>query len=127
MLEDPKFTLKILQHIASNEVGFPANLSLDDLHKILPEENFDTLKYHVLIARQCGLLMCDYSEISTLSHGVLYDIGPISGLTAKGGQYVTDADSKLWKRAWEKIEEAGLDITTGRLVQVLSKLISETL
>ena len=127
MKEDPKFTLQILEYIAGDDIGFPANLSLHDLHGVFPKEDWDRLSYHVLCAYQCDLLLGEYSKTETLDEGTQYHIGDIAGLTPKGCQYVAESNSKFLEKAKKKIVDAGLEVTTGRLVEAMNTLISSAL
>ena len=123
MIEDPKLTLRILQYFARDDVGYPANMTVQrHLRKEFPEVRVDKLQYHVVCAFENDLLQGDY-ERNVMFEGVSLNTGYIDGLTARGGDYVRDAGTKFWQDAWDKIEEAGIVVTTGLLVDVVAKLV----
>ena len=67
-------------------LGFPANVVVDDhLNKEFEDVPLDYIQYHVICAIDCELLMAEYKTIPLLGNGPLYKIGPISGLSSKGG------------------------------------------
>lgn len=127
MIEDPDLTRRILGYFARPDVGFPADKTVQDhLVKIFPEVDEPCLVYHVMCASQQDLLMATWSKAETID-GIIYTIGFISGLTAKGGNYVRDARSKFWQKAIDKIKGEGLEVTTDRLCDLIPNLISAAL
>ena len=127
MIEDPKLTLRILQYIASDEISYPANVAVhDQLAKKFDEVDLPTLEYHVACAYRNDLLSGHYEE-QQLFEGIITNFGYISGLTPKGGDYVRDAELTIWQDAWARIEQAGLMVTTDRLVEVVGNMAAEAL
>ena len=126
MIEDPDLTRRILEYFAGADVGFPADKTVQDLVDIFPEADKPCLDYHVMCASQQDLLEATWSKTETLD-GITYTISFISGLTAKGGNYVRDARSKFWQKAIDQIKDAGLEVTTDRLCGLIPNLISSAL
>ena len=126
MIEDPELTRRILEYFASDEVKFPANKRVEELAEAFPEVDFSRLKYHVRCAGENGLLIVNIREQSTFS-SVHVIFGFISGLTAKGGDYVRGSRSKFWNEAKKKIINKGLEVTTSNLAETMFKLISTSL
>ena len=126
MIEDPDLTRRILEYFAWDDVGFPADKTVQDLVDMFPEADEPCLVYHVMCASQQDLLLATWSKAETLD-GITYTIGFISGLSAKGGNCVRDARSKFWQKAIDKIKDAGLEVTTDRLCGLIPNLISSAL
>jgi len=127
MIEDPNFTRQILEYFAQNNVKFPANKTVgDDLTREFPDHELSHLKYHVMCAKENELLIVNIWE-AQIRDGTEFVFGSISGLTAKGGEYVRGSRSKYWDKAKEMILSKGLELTTGNLLQAMSNLIPATL
>ena len=126
MIEDPKLTREILEYFAQDNVGFPADKTIEDLKEAFPGDEPSRLEYHVVCALENGLLMGEFSQTKTYSR-VFFTVGFISGLTSKGGDYVRESRSKFWKDAWKKIQDQGIEVTTTRMLEVLPKIISAAL
>lgn len=126
MIEDPNFTRDILEFFARDEISFPANIQVEDLQREFPDKDLPVIEYHVMCALDSELLMGDYSETRTFD-GVIVMIGYINGLTPRGGDYVRDSRTEFWERAWKRIRDSGLAVTTDRLIQVLAKLAEAAL
>ena len=127
MIEDPNLTRQILEYFAQDDVKFPANKSVkDDLTREFPDHELSHLEYHVMCAKKNGFLIVDIREVQ-IRDGTEFVFGSISGLTAKGGEYVRGSRSKYWDEAKEKVFSKGLDLTTGNVFQAMSNLISAAL
>lgn len=127
MIEDPKLTLDILKYLARDDIGYPANVSVHvDLAREFPDEDMDRLEYHVACAFENDLLMGSYDR-DVMMDGVIVNIGYIDGLSPRGGNYVRDAETKFWGKAWSKIEDVGVRVTTERLIEMVASLTSEAL
>ena len=127
MIEDPKLTRGILEFFASDSIGFPANVMVQrELAEAYPHHDLSILKYHVICAFNNDLLMGSVDRQEMID-GVLVNIGYIDGLTAKGGDYVRDSKTEFWGKAWEKIADAGLSVTTDRLLEMITLLSSKAL
>lgn len=126
MIENVDLTLKILEHFARDDVGYPANLTVEHLKKEFPDEGWDRITYHVRCAEECGLLEAQINEKHTFD-GAIVNVGYISGLTASGGEYVRNARSKFRDEAKNEIIKSGLEVTTSLLAQVMGGLIARAL
>ncbi len=127
MIEDPKLPRDILECFAQDDVGFPADVMVQrELAKAFPDHDLPTLQYHVMCAFEGGLLMGTF-EREQLADGTQIRIGHIDGLTAKGGNYVRDSRTTLWGKAADKIRDAGLNVTTARLIDAIDFLASKAL
>ena len=127
MIEDPKLTRRILEYFAQDDVPFPANATVaDDLTSAFPDEKLSRLEYHVMCAEENELLIVNTRENSMMD-GTEFVFGFISGLTAKGGEYVRGSRSKYWDEAYKQISNKGIEVTTKLLIQVMSKLMSSSL
>ena len=103
MIEDPKLTRQILEYLAQDDVPYPANKTVeDDLTIALPGEELSRLEYHVVCAKENGLLTVDIRE-NPMMDGPEFILGFISGLTPKGGEYVRGSRSKYWDEAYKQI------------------------
>ena len=128
MIENPEFTRQILEYFASSDVGFPANVQVQDLaerfqDKISPDVNdLEYVSHHVICACQNDLLTAAWKRQEMLD-GVVHTVGYIDGLTAKGGDYVRNSKSKYWQKAIDRIRDAGLTVTTSKICEVMPKLI----
>ena len=128
MLEDPKITRDILEYFARDDVGFPANVMIQrELADAFPQQDLSVLRYHVLCALKSDLLMVASYDVQDRHDGVDIRFGHVIGLTAKGGNYVRDARTTFWDKAAAKIREAGLKVTTDRLVEVIADLTGKAL
>ena len=128
MLEDPKITRDILEYFARDDVGFPANVMVQrELAGAFPENDLSVLQYHVLCALKSDLLMVASYDVQDRHDGVDIRFGHVIGLTAKGGNYVRDARTTFWDKAATKIGDAGLNMTTDRLVEVIADLAAKAL
>lgn len=126
MIEDVDLTRQILEHFASDDVGWPADATLESLATVFPEVDRDTLAYHIQCAAEAGLLEADVNKLST-DDGTIVTIGWIVGLTQIGGEYVKDSRSEFYDKAFNHLKEAGISATTDRLKQVMSNLITAVL
>ena len=128
LIEDPRITLDILKYFARDEVGFPANVMVQrELDAAFPQYSLVTLKYHVFCAMKSGLLVVASYDIRDTHERAEINIGHIVGLTSAGSDYVRDSRTKLWDTAMAKLTDAGLEATTGRLVEVLPKIAIQML
>lgn len=124
MIENPEFTLKVLKYFAGDDVPFPANADGEELRiREFPDVSSDYFLYHIKCAVELELLDAQCNEISTFD-GVIYSLGFISGLTAKGGEYVRNAETKFWGLAMQKLEEKSAAITTSALLECMVGLIA---
>ena len=127
MIEDPNFTLKVLKYFAKEDVTFPANITADALHtEEFPDVTLDYLFYHIRCAVELGLLEAQCSDVPT-TDGVIPFIGYISGLTAKGGEYVRNSETKFWGDALKKVREVGMAITTSTLLNCMNNLMANAI
>ncbi len=117
MIENVDCTLKILEFFARDDVDNPSNLTVDNLMEEFPDLERNVISYHIRCAAECDLLDVDIKVVKAFE-GSAYVIGTISGLTAKGGDYVKDSRSKLWDQGKQQLETAGLAITTAILVDL---------
>ena len=126
MTENPDLTLTILRHFARGDVGFPANITTDELAKQL---NCDLMnvEYHVYCAIESDLLKANYTVVPTFgARG--YNFSFIDGLTPAGDAYVKAAHSgggSVWLEAKQRLTDAGLKITTKLLVEMLPRITGE--
>ena len=128
LIEDPRITLDILKYFARDEVGFPANVMVQrELDAAFPQYSLVTLTYHVFCAMKSGLLVVASYDIRDTHERAEINIGHIVGLTSAGSDYVRDSRTKLWDTAMAKLTDAGLEATTGRLVEVLPKIAIQML
>ena len=128
LIEDPRITLDILKYFARDEVGFPANVMVQrELADAFPKYPLDTLRYHVFCAMESGLLVVASYDIRETGETAAIAIGNIVGLTSAGSDYVRDSRTELWDTAMKKLTDAGLEATTGRLVEVLHKIAIQML
>ena len=126
MIEDPDLTRRILEHFAQDSVGYPANVSYEDLCGVFNNEGPEKIAYHLLCAAQNDLLNVPHKETHTFGGNILtFDY--ISGLTAKGGEYVRHTQSGLWQKALKLISDNKIKATTDILVEFLPVLVKETL
>ena len=127
LIEDPRITLDILKYFARDEVGFPANVMVQrELATAFPQYSLVILRYHVFCAMGSGLLVAS-SNIHDGPERTEVLIGNIVGLTSAGSDYVRDSKTKLWDMAIAKLAEMGLEVTTGRLVEIFPKIASQML
>ncbi len=127
MIEDPNLTRQILEYFAQEDVTFPANKMVeDDLTEAFPNDELSRLEYHVMCAKENGLLIVDIRE-NPMMDGTVFVFGFISGLTAKGSEYVRGSRSKYWAEAWKQIKSKGMEVTTKLLIEVMFKLMSSSL
>ncbi len=127
MIEDPVTTLKILEYFARDEVGFPANVTLNELMEAFPKLDRQELMYHTICAIENELLIGNYRKTTT-SQGVAYNVGFLDGILHKGSEYVIHAGTdKVWKKAVETLEKAGIKVTTTALVNQIPKAIADIL
>ena len=121
MIEDPQLTLKILQYFAQEEVGWPANKTLQDVSKMFPEERQGRIQYHIICAIDGGLLKGTYRRTPTFQ-GVRYSVGILDGLSKVGGDYIRKASSPLWNQAKDLLAEKGLALTTSHMLETMDGL-----
>lgn len=123
MLEEPKLTLRILKHLGSNEVGFPAEENLGTLHSKMSDVALEHLTYHVVIAKEDGLILASIDKNYNFGRksGPAYTyVVSIDGLTAAGGRYVQMAEKGNWDKAVEALQEQAFPITTTAIIDVLT-------
>ena len=48
MIEDVELTRKILEHFAQDSVGFPTNLTYEDLCNVFAKEDAGRIAYHLV-------------------------------------------------------------------------------
>ena len=124
MIEDPDLTRQILEYFAQDDVEFPANKTVeDDLTEAFPKVELSRLKYHVMCAKENDLLIANIRE-NPMMDGTEFVFGFISGLTAKGSEYVRGSRSKYWDEARKRIASKGIEVTTKLLIEGMTKLIS---
>ena len=127
MIEDPNLTRQILEYFAQDDVKFPANKTVgDDLTRAFPDHELSHLEYHVMCAKENELLIVDIRKVQ-IRDGTEFVFGSISGLTAKGGEYVRGSRSQYWGEAKKIVISKGLELTTGNVFQAMSNLISAAL
>ena len=126
MIEDPNLTRKILEYFAQDNIPYPANATYNELCSIFKEENPERISYHLVCAKQNGLLTVSYTEKEMLD-GVLLTFNYISGLTAKGSDYVRYSRTSLWNEAAQYVKKKGLAFTTQVLIRVFELLIKQKL
>ena len=83
MVERPELTRYILEYFARDDVGFPADKYISDLQAAFPDEDPDTLSYHVWCAGDADLLLVNMTMTHGLD-GVRIGAGVLTGLTASG-------------------------------------------
>ncbi len=127
MIEDPNLTRKILEHFAQDDVGFPANITLEGLCNVFGDIEPDKVAYHLLCAAENHLLLVDYNKTDTLGGKSHFTFGPISGLTPEESEYVHYSRTTLWDTAMHKVKESGVAVTTAILVDFLPKLAMQVL
>ena len=125
MIEDIDLTKRILEYFAS-DAKWPSNASLQTLYSKFPDESQDSIAYHVYCAESAGLLEANVNQKHTAT-GVFFTDGWIVGLTQKGGEYVRDSRSSYWNKAQEEIKNAGLEVTTKLMIDMLGRMIRESL
>ena len=121
MIENPELTLKILRHIARDDVAFPANLTLEDIQAQFPGEDGDAIAYSVVCAFDAGFLMGgEYRRIRT-GMQAHYRIANIDGLSRAGGEYVRAAATH-YQEAVAAVRKMGWDVTTDAVSRMLRTL-----
>ena len=123
MIEDVHFTRRILEHFASDQVGWPANETLETLATVFPDTDEETLAYHIQCATEADLLEAQVNKTFTFD-GAIVNIGYIVGLTQRGGEYVKDSRTEYWQKAFDHLKGAGVSATTDRLKDAMGRLIS---
>ncbi|MCY4262482.1 MAG: hypothetical protein OXC97_04105 [Candidatus Dadabacteria bacterium] len=126
VIEDPKFTLKILEYFAQDDIGFPANLSANDLKAVFPEKKLQELVYHLFCCHKNDLLMLNVIE-SHHVNGAEYMIDLIDGLSPRGGEYFRNSQTKYWDRACEELIQLGILVTTENIIPCLNLLIRKAI
>lgn len=126
MIENPDLTRRILEYFAREDVTFPANATIETLLVEFPDADRATLSYHILCCVKNDLLFGQAKVIEGNSGTEIFT-GWLSGLTPKGGEYVRDSRSVYWKQAWKKIEDAGMTVTTDKLIECMSSIIKGVL
>lgn len=127
MIEDVELTLKILEHFAQDSVGFPANVTYEDLCGLFPDESHEKISYHLLCAAENDLLKVAYQETNNAWGYTCKFTSGIAGLTAKGGEYVHHARSHFWDKALKSLREQKVEVTTAVLVKYIPAIIGQAL
>ena len=125
MIEDPKFTLKLLQFFAQENIPWPANLTVTEVQQHFATQSIgrDKVEYHLICAIELKLLHGFYNRTSTFD-GAVYTFSYIDGLTVEGSNYVINASkSKLWEKAMQKLLEQGFEVTTKNVLLTIQSLI----
>ncbi len=125
MIEDVELTRKILEYFAQEDIGFPANVTLEELCGIFNDRNEDEISYHLVCAEESGLLTADYTVTKTFD-GHILTFGYISGLTAQGGDYVRYSQSH-WGQALQVLREKKVAVTREILTELLPALAKQVL
>ena len=127
IIENPEFTKEILEYFARDEIGFPANETYRTLHKnVFPEKSEAELLYHLSCCFDNGLLHGELLRSKALDGNYL-GTGYIDGLTAKGGDYVRNSQTRYWDQACAKIKEVGVNMTTSNIIGCLNSLVEQAL
>ena len=126
MVERAELTRDILEYFARDDVGFPADKYISDLQAAFPDEDPDTLSYHVWCAGDAELLLVNMTMTHGLD-GVRIGAGVLTGLTASGQEYVRLCRTGLWDKAMAKVRSAGLTATTNMLANLLPGLARRAL
>ena len=121
MRENPDTSLKLLRLLA-DEPHYPSRLTEQEITSQLGITSQETL-LHVQCCLENGLM-----DAQVVREAVLGPAPPIMtvlriwGLTAKGRDFVRNAEGKWWKRAKEHCAKAGVEATTTTLSQVMALL-----
>ena len=126
MIEDVELTRKILEHFAQDEVGFPANLSYEDICSAFGDTDQQTIAFHLWCACDAGLLEGSCNE-KELMDGWQVTFGWFLGLNIRGSNYVHDSRGSLWAKAVKRLKEHKATVTTAAIVEILPVLLKETL
>ena len=117
LIEDPDLTLRILRHLAPYDSRKPAETTVLELHAAFPENDIPELTHHVVCAAECGLLHAHISRLTAFDW-VSIDVTSINCLTARGKDFADDAKTQARHTAIDKLNRAGLRVTTREIVGV---------
>jgi len=122
MKENTDLTLKIIRHVASDEVGFPANLRPSDFEELFPEESAEDILYSLYCAYRAGLLegAGNIGEHVLLSGEVRLRVGTVIRVTHEGEEYLLRSRT-LYQKFVEKLKEDGSEISTELLKGLILK------
>ena len=123
MIEDPKFTLEVLRYFAKDDIPYPANKVPSDLPTSLKIKGLEYLNYHITCAMELKLLYAKITHTETMDGNVI-NIDYIDGLSAKGGEYVRNADFGIFEKAWDSLKENAIPITTSNLINKILAIVS---
>ena len=120
MLEDPTLTRDILAYFARDEVGYPAQVTIEELQRAFNDVTPDKLAYHTKLAIDLELLDGRYKTVPFYGGQEELMFLSLSGLTRQGSDYVRMARTPGWRKACEELKETGRAVSTAILVQVLA-------
>ena len=120
MLEDPTLTRDVLAYFARDEVGYPAQVTIEELQRAFNDVTPDKLAYHTKLAIDLELLDGRYKTVPFYGGQEELIFLALSGLTRQGGDYVRMARTPRWRKACEELKETGRAVSTAILVQVLA-------
>ena len=137
MIEDVDLTKKMLQKVADAK-SFPANLDADGFRvSIYPDDgNYETnrrkISYHIILAKDNGLIVGGEYQRRPFSGNANYRIAPVDGLTSLGLSYLEYSKSEdIWNKILDSFERESVKVTTKEIIGVLMesgvKLISGSL
>ena len=124
MLEDPTLTRDVLAYFARDEVGYPAQVTLEELQRAFNDVTPDKLAYHTKLAIDLELLDGRYKTVPFYGGQEELIFVSLSGLTRQGSDYVKMARTPQWRKACEELKQMGRAVSTAVLVQVLSGTVS---
>ena len=123
MLEDPKLTRDILAYFARDEVGFPAQVTLEELQRAFNDETPDKLADHTKLAIDLELLGGQYKIAPLQGGGEDLIFRALTGLTRQGSVYLKMARSPAWRNAFDHFKASGQKITTALLLKRLAGIL----
>jgi len=121
--ENPDISLRIMQLLA-NEETFPSRLREHDVSRELELDQAET-DYHLYLLDDGGFIEAEIRMQGFLSGERVAQVGHIYGLTARGQEYVRQAEShggKLLKEAKSMLQKAKSTLTTQAIAEVLKQI-----
>ena len=122
--EDPEITREILFYCARERSGKPAHIDLQELESAFSWISRYPLKDHVKFAIYLELLHVEDMRARRLGGSEddawidILDV-TLSGLTPKGREYVKQARTPQWRKAYDHLKESGGPVTTAVLFDCL--------